>query len=231
MHADRPARRGRGEGGAADRAGRDQVRRPVQRAQQGLRVRRRPDGARPPATPARTCSTRTPGWPRCCARPRPTGSGRQDKISVLDEPRRTDARPAAVPASARSSTRSPTPCSRTGSAPTSTTCPARCRCSTSSARCSSPRARPRLPARAVPGDQAGARHRPRPARHRGPRPDVAPLHRHPAAHRSPSPGRQAQPAVRTQRVGVALAIGGQPGGTDDAGGVQQLGRARSRRSA
>ena len=44
-HPEHPAGRGRGAGGPADRAGGDQVRRPVQRAEQGLRLRRRPDGA------------------------------------------------------------------------------------------------------------------------------------------------------------------------------------------
>ena len=128
------ARRRRGAGRAADRAGGDQVRRPVQRAEQGLRVRRRPDGAdhrqhRPvPAVRAR------PDGPGAAqgARPRASASSRRCWCWTSRPSRRSRC---CSPGSVRSSTRWRPRCSRTGCARTSMTCLVRWPSSTSSARC------------------------------------------------------------------------------------------------
>jgi arginyl-tRNA synthetase len=67
------------------RAGGDQVRRPVQPAAEGLRLRRRADDRRPPATPAPTCSTRTPAASRILRKAEAEGIA-WESVTVLDEP-------------------------------------------------------------------------------------------------------------------------------------------------
>src|SRR6478735_2147058 len=203
---------------------------------------------RPPGTPDPICSTRTPGWHRCCARPTQRVSGHRTRSACsMSRPSRLSR--CCCPATERSSTRSPKACSHTGSVPTCTTCPARCRSSTNSARCSSHPVRSGNPGSRCawrpsgcwrPGSSYSAS---RPstgcdARGEGPPHPFPGKWAQTAATRrvnlSPGPSfpgtadhghaSARPPGESAQRVGVLLAIGGQPGGTDDAGGVEQLGR-------